>query len=217
MKDWGMPRTVDSAHRDRLVDAVARDLLAHGLPGASLDRLAAAAGTSARMLVHHFGSRRALIDAALNRARGWEMDHARAALPPAENFIEVLATAWAWFGSDEAHRYFRLFGQVAATARLEEDGETSVPRAQLTTEWLTVFADGFLAQGCRSGTARRLATNLLAQVRGLLLDFDSTGDRARIQRAYRDYIALLATSPDLPTATGHPATGRIGRSHLGAR
>src|SRR5687768_11349079 len=104
-----MSRTVDSAHRDRLVDAVARDLLAHGLPGASLDRLAAAAGTSARMLVHHFGSRQTLVDAALDRARGWEMDHARAALPPTQDFIEVLAAAWAWFGGDEASQYFRLF------------------------------------------------------------------------------------------------------------
>lgn len=193
-----MSRTVDSAHRDSLVDAVARDLLAHGLPGASLDRVATAAGTSARMLVHHFGSRQTLIDAALDRARGWEMDHARAALPPTQDFLNVLAKAWTWFGSDEAHQYFRLFGQVAAVARLGDDGQVSVPRSQLTTEWLTIFADGFAAHGCRPRAARRLATGLLAQVRGLLLDMDSTGDRPRIERAYRDYIALLATSPHLP-------------------
>jgi AcrR family transcriptional regulator len=203
-----MPRTVDSAHRDRLVDAVARDLLAHGLPGASLDRLATAAGTSARMLVHHFGSRQRLMDAALDRARGWEMDHARAALPPTQDFMAVLAGAWTWFGSDEAHRYFRLFGQVAAVARLGEDGPVSVPRSQLTTEWLTIFADGFTAHGCRPRAAQRLATTLLAQVRGLLLDLDSTGDRPRIERAYRDYIALLATSPHLPRATGARPPGR---------
>jgi AcrR family transcriptional regulator len=203
-----MSRTVDSAHRDHLVDAVARDLLAHGLPGASLDRLAAAAGTSARMLVHHFGSRLTLIDAALDRARGWEMDHARAALPPTQDFIEVLAAAWAWFGDDEARQYFRLFGQVAAVARLEEDGQVSVSRSQLTTEWLTIFADGFAALGCRPEVARRLATGLLAQIRGLLLDIDSTGDRPRIERAYRDHIALLATSSHLPRPTGTQPPGR---------
>lgn len=210
-----MSRTVDSAHRDHLVDAVARDLLAHGLPGASLDRLAAAAGTSARMLVHHFGSRLTLIDAALDRARGWELDHARAALPPTQDFIEVLAAAWAWFGGDEARQYFRLFGQVAALARLEEDTQVSVTRSQLTTEWLTIFVDGFAALGCRPEMARRLATGLLAQIRGLLLDMDSTGDRPRIERAYRDHITLLATSSHLPKPTdtqppdrGKPAVER---------
>ncbi|RSM86262.1 TetR/AcrR family transcriptional regulator [Kibdelosporangium aridum] len=203
-----MARTVDSAHRDRLVDAAAHDLLEHGLPGATLDRLAAAAGTSARMLVHHFGSRRALIDAALDRARSWEMHHARAALPPGQDFIEVLAGAWDWFGSDEAHRFFRLFGQVAAVGRLGEEEQPSVPRSQLTTEWLNIFADGFAACGCRPAIARRLATSLLAQVRGLLLDLDATGDRSRVERAYRDYVALLATSPHLP---------KVGTSHRRVR
>jgi AcrR family transcriptional regulator len=37
------------------LEAVTTDLVDNGLPGASLDRLAAAADTSARMLVHHFG------------------------------------------------------------------------------------------------------------------------------------------------------------------
>ncbi|QFU91940.1 TetR/AcrR family transcriptional regulator [Amycolatopsis sp. YIM 10] len=185
-----MARTVDSAHRDRLLDAAARDLLECGLPGATLDRLAAAAGTSARMLVHHFGSRQALLDAALERARAWELDRARAVLPSTKDFPSALAGAWSWFGGDEAHRYFRLFGQVAAIGRLGDE-QAGVSRARLTTEWLTVFTDGFAAGGHHPAAARRLATGLLAQIRGLLLDLDATGDRARIERAYRDYVELL--------------------------
>lgn len=195
-----MPRAVDSAHRGRLVDAVAHDLLGYGLTGASLDRLATSAGTSARMLVHHFGSRQALINAALDRARESELVRARTELAPGRDYLRVLAGAWPWFSSDEAHQYFRLFGQVAAVGRLGAEEQLGVPRSQLTTEWLTIVADGFVASGCRPRAAHRLATVVIAQVRGLLLDLDATGAQERIGRAYGDFIALLAHSPDLPRA-----------------
>ena len=183
------------------MSAVAHDLLEYGLTGASLDRLAAASGTSARMLVHHFGSRQSLIDAALKHARSLELARARAELPPTHDFLQVLAEAWTWFSSNEAHQYFRLFGQVAALGRLGNEEQVSVPRSQLTAEWLTIVADGFLASGCRPPTAKRLATIFVAQVRGLLLDLDATGDRPRIKRAYQDFIELLNTSPDIPATT----------------
>lgn len=196
-------RTVDVVLRERLVDAVANELLDHGLPGATLERIAASVDTSARMLVHHFGSRHALIDAAIGRARAWELAAARTQLPAAPHFVDVLASAWAWFGSAEAARYFRLFSQVAAGARLGEDQRPAISRERLTADWLKIFADGFAAAGCGAAAAQRLATILLGQVRGLLLDRDATGEHARVERAYNDFIALLAASPDLPNTTPH--------------
>jgi AcrR family transcriptional regulator len=192
-----MARTVDTTHRDELLDAVARDLLRGGLVGASLDRLATAAGTSARMLVHHFGSKQALLDAALRRCREWELGRARAELPAVPDFPRVLARAWTWFGSDEAGQFFRLFGQLAASSRLGVD-HAGVSRAQLSTEWLTIIGDGFLACGCRPPIARRLATVVVAQIRGLLLDLDATGDKQRVQDAYEGFMKLLVA--DLVTS-----------------
>ncbi|MGH3608370.1 MAG: TetR/AcrR family transcriptional regulator [Pseudonocardiaceae bacterium] len=127
-----MSRTVDSAHRDDLLEAVAADLLHSGLVGASLERLANAAGTSARMLVHHFGSRQTLLDRALERCREWELARARAELPPGPDFPRVLRRAWKWFGEAEAGQFFRLFGQLAAASRLDESHST-VSRSQLST------------------------------------------------------------------------------------
>lgn len=192
-----VPRTVDVAHRDRLVDAVARDLLRHGLPGASLDRLAGAAATSARMLVHHFGSRQALLDAALERCREWELARARTILSAGPDFPTILSRAWNWFGSEEAGGFFRLFCQLAASSRLGES-DIAVSRSRLSTEWLAIVSDGFLASGCRQPAAQRLATIFVAQVRGLLLDLDATADTQRIERAYKDFVALLSQSQDLP-------------------
>lgn len=198
-----MPRTVDSAHRNHLLDAVARDLLRNGLVGAPLDRLANAAGTSARMLVHHFGSRQALVDAALERCREWELVRARSELPSRPDFPRVLTRAWTWFGSEEAGQFFRLFGQLAASSRLGED-RACVPRSRLSTEWLDIIGDGFLACGCHPTAAQRLATVFVAQVRGLLLDLDATGDKRRIERAYEDFMMILAQSPDLPAPASPP-------------
>jgi AcrR family transcriptional regulator len=189
-------RTVDSAHRDELLEAVAHDLLRNGLVGASLDRLATAAGTSARMLVHHFGSRRQLLDRALERCREWELARARAELPPGPDFPRVLSRAWAWFGSEEAGQFFRLFGQLAAESRLGAD-HAVVSRAQLSTEWLTIVGDGFTACGRRPAAARRLATVYVAQVRGLLLALDAPGDRQRVKSAYDHFMAVLTRSSDL--------------------
>nr|WP_052478471.1 TetR/AcrR family transcriptional regulator [Kibdelosporangium sp. MJ126-NF4]CEL18364.1 Transcriptional regulator, TetR family [Kibdelosporangium sp. MJ126-NF4]CTQ97849.1 Transcriptional regulator, TetR family [Kibdelosporangium sp. MJ126-NF4] len=192
-----MPRTADLAHREALLAAVTRDLLVNGLVDASLDRLAAAAGTSARMLVHHFGSRQALLDTALRRCRERELARARTELPAVPDFLHVLSRAWMWFASDEAGQYFRLFGQLAASSRLGVD-QPGVSRAQLSTEWLDIFSDGFLASGCGRPEARRLATIVVAQVRGLLLDLDVTGDKQRVEGAYKEFIALLTLSRDLP-------------------
>ena len=77
-------------------------------------------------------------------------------------------------------------------------------RVQLSTEWLTVVGDGFLACGCRPTVARRLATVVVAQIRGLLLDLDATGDSERVQDAYEGFMELLAA--DL--ATGHRKQGK---------
>lgn len=47
--------------RDQLLRAVSTHVLEHGLIGLTLRPLAAAVGTSDRMLIYHFGSRDALI------------------------------------------------------------------------------------------------------------------------------------------------------------
>ncbi|MGX1510221.1 TetR/AcrR family transcriptional regulator [Streptomyces collinus] len=46
--------------RDRILDACVDHALRHGLPD-RLEPLAAASGTSARMLIYHFGTRDALL------------------------------------------------------------------------------------------------------------------------------------------------------------
>jgi AcrR family transcriptional regulator len=181
-------RTVDRDHRDRLLDAVARDLVARGLGGASLERLASAAGTSARMLVHHFESRDRLLGAALDLARARELARARSAFPATPDFLVHLRNGWAWFSEPETQRYFRLFTEVAADERLT--GRSSA-RATQAGAWLEVLGDGFRSAGYPESTAPALATMVAAELRGLFLDLDATGDHHRVEQAYGTFIDLI--------------------------
>jgi AcrR family transcriptional regulator len=54
--------------RDRILDDCVDHALTHGLPD-RLEPLAAASGTSKRMLIYHFGTRDALLRETLGRAR----------------------------------------------------------------------------------------------------------------------------------------------------
>jgi AcrR family transcriptional regulator len=185
-------------HRDSLVEAITTNLVEQGLVGASLDRLAAAAHTSARMLVHHFGSRDAVIELALDRARRRQMAAARAALPPSGDFISHLAAAWPWFINPLTGKYFKLFSQVASVELT--DGEHTL-RSGMVDEWLDVFQSGFAAVGYSRAAAQTLATITSAQLRGLFLDLDATADTQRVERAYRHFVSLLeAEAP--PANTG---------------
>ena len=177
------------------MEAVTTDLVDNGLPGASLDRLAAAADTSARMLVHHFGSRQQLIDLALARARQRQLRAAQTALPSSPDFLSHLAGAWPWFISAETRCYFRLFSQVAS---VELSDRKATVRGGMATEWVDLLGSGFAAAGYSSSAAKTCATILAAQLRGLFLDLDATNDTRRIANAYRHFVELLRA--DTPSA-----------------
>lgn len=179
------------------MEAVTTDLVDNGLPGASLDRLAAAADTSARMLVHHFSSRHQLIELALARARQRQLGAARTALPSSPDFLSHLAGAWPWFISAQTRRYFRLFSQVASA---ELSDRKATVRGGMATEWVDLLESGFVAAGYSSSAARTCATILAAQLRGLFLDLDATNDTRRIADAYQHFVGLLrANTPSAAT------------------
>ena len=68
--------------RETLLPALAGHLLAEGLSGASLRPLARAAGTSDRMLIYHFGSKEALLDAVIAHLAQDMLARLDDALPP---------------------------------------------------------------------------------------------------------------------------------------
>ncbi|TQM10910.1 TetR/AcrR family transcriptional regulator [Pseudonocardia kunmingensis] len=170
--------------KERLLDACTDHALEHGLPD-RLEPLASAAGTSARMLIYHFGTRDALLRAVLGRARKRQLaafgDLLR--VRPDEPYTATLASAWTAMTGPEGQPYLRMFGQLR-----ESSAQQLWPdfRRVATTDWL-----GPLEEGLRSIGRPELATLLLAVIRGLLMDLDATADRARTDRAFSDFLSTL--------------------------
>jgi AcrR family transcriptional regulator len=170
--------------RQRLLDKCTDHALEHGLPD-RLGPLAAAAGTSNRMLLYHFGTRDGLLREVLEQARRRQVevftDLIR--LRPDEPYTTTLARAWSAISGPQGEPYLRMFNRLHDTA-----GEPLWPgfRRTATTDWLAP-----LEEGMRSLGRPELATVVLAVIRGLLKDIDATGDTARTDRAFHDFLAII--------------------------
>ena len=174
--------------RERLLEACTDAVLAGGLPH-RLEPFAAAAGTSTRMLLYHFGTKEALLRAVLRQARARQRQDWEALLRvrPDEDYRTTLARAWLGMTGPEGQRYLAVFN------RLREDAEQQLwPgfRREATTDWLAP-----LEEGLRTIGRPELATLVLAVIRGLIMDLDSTGDTGRADRAWAMFVASLGEPP----------------------
>ncbi|OWA11818.1 TetR family transcriptional regulator [Streptomyces sp. CS113] len=181
--------------RDRILDACVDHALVHGLPD-RLEPLAEASGTSARMLIYHFGTRDALLRETLRRARRRQRDFfgELVAPRPEEPYPSTLRRAWRVMTGPAGRPYLTMFG------KLRENAEQRLwPgfRRESTTDWLQPFEDGM-----RSIGRPELATLVLAVVRGLIMDIETTGDVARADRAFEDFLAALVLVARTPAQDG---------------
>ncbi|WP_121704515.1 TetR/AcrR family transcriptional regulator [Streptomyces sp. E5N298] len=186
--------------RDRILDACVDHALVHGLPD-RLEPFAAASGTSARMLIYHFGTRDALLRETLRRARRRQRDFFGELVSPRpeEPYPSTLRRAWRVMTGPAGRPYLTMFG------RLRENAEQQLwPgfRRESTTDWLQPFEDGM-----RSVGRPELATLVLAVVRGLIMDIETTGDVSRADRAFEDFLTALVLVAETPATAGerHPA------------
>jgi AcrR family transcriptional regulator len=191
--------------RERLLETCADHVLAHGLPD-RLGPLVTATGTSARMLLYHFGTRDALLRAVLGRARQRQLDAFGELLRarPGEPYTDTLARAWSSITGPEGRPYLRVFGPLRESA--EQQLWPDFRRAA-TTDWLGPLEEGLAGIG-----RPELATLVLAVLRGLLLDLDATVDRDRADRAFHEFLALIGQPAPVAaelTRAGHAGPGVI--------
>lgn len=178
-----MPRPPDEARRQELLDALLEAFAEGGIGGRSLRDVAAAVGTSHRMLLHHFGSRDELLVSIVE-----EVERRQAAtlddLPPEPD--AAVAAMWADLRRPELRPFERLFFECYARgAQGEAPFDRLVPAA----------VDGWLAEVDQrsGGNADPALVRLgLAVMRGLLLDLVATGDEAGVDAAAARFAALLA-------------------------
>ena len=170
--------------RQRLLDVCTDYALEHGLPD-RLGPLAAAAGTSSRMLIYHFATRDDLLREILGRARQRQLEAFTDLLRvrPEEPYPTTLSHAWSAMTGPHGRPFLRMFSRLHDTA-----GEPLWPgfRQTATTDWLAP-----LEQGMRSLGRPELATVVLAVIRGLLMDLDATGDARRTDQAFHDFLSAI--------------------------
>jgi AcrR family transcriptional regulator len=198
----GMGRRPQPEIREHLLDACTTYALEHGLPD-RMRPLAAAAGTSTRMLVYHFGTRDQLLREVLGRARQRQLEAfgEMLRLRADEPYLDTLARAWNRMTGAEGRPYLRMFDQIHIAQLRDSSGRPLWPdfRRIATTDWLAT-----LEQGLASLHRPELATVVLATLRGLLMDLHATGDTARTARAWRDFLDAIRSS--LPRRSLRPGS-----------
>ena len=162
------------ARREQILERLADHVLAEGLQGASLRPLAAAAGTSDRMLLHYFENKEALLTATLSLVTQRLialLEHARVEPLP---FYSLLPHLAATLKDEQIKPYLRLWLELVTFAAAGKEPFRSI--AQHICRTLVDWIAGTLRVE-RAEDQAPLAALTLAIVEGLMV-FDALGDDA---------------------------------------
>ena len=191
-----------SQPRERLLTAAVAHALDAGIADLSLRQLAAAIGTSHRMLIYHFGSREGLLVAVTKAVE----DQQRAALLESGSTPQDARLFWERLSDPQLWPQERLFFELYAYALRGRPGTEGFLDG-IVESWVTPIADALVQAGADEETARADARLSVAVVRGLLLDLLATSDRAGTTEAYERFLQHASTpaAPAGITGTGRPS------------
>jgi AcrR family transcriptional regulator len=194
-----VPRLIDADARAQLLRAIVDYVLAHGIADLSLRPLAHAVGSSPRMLLYHFGSKEELIVAIVDETRRRHSDLLSAWYERSAEYDArtLLLRAWQWLTAPRNDRLLRLLFETYGLA-LQDRKRYAVFLRSAVNDWIWPFAQTLERQGFTPERAGALATLLVGVVRGLLLDILATGDRTRVDRAFRSFINAIELPDDNP-------------------
>ena len=175
-----------STRRDELLERAYRYALEHGVVDLSLRPLAAAVGSSPRVLLFLFGSKAGLVQALLARARRDELallDRARAARAGDRDPTAIASELWDWLAAEEHRALLKLWVEGYARSLIDSDGPWAGFAADTVADWLELLGE------LSGDTAEH--TLILAVLRGGLLDLLATGDLQRVSAAVNRQLALM--------------------------
>ncbi len=179
-----------TARREDLAEAATDYALEHGLVGLSLRPLAAALGTSDRMLLYHFRDKDDLVATLLRVSNDRSVDHIRA-LPAANGVRAAVLSLWRAVTSPELERCQRMYVEAAALGLLGTEPYASVV-LEANAVWVAALADHLVASGMPEGLSHRAVQLLDATFLGLQLDLPLDEERAAVEQAVRDLADAVA-------------------------
>jgi AcrR family transcriptional regulator len=178
--------------RQGLLDAAIEYTAEHGISDLSLRSLAAALGTSHRMLIFHFGSKEGLwteIARTVDRRQREQL----AGFPPdpGQPLGALMRAWWKHFSAPVLWPYERLFFELYGQALHGHPHTTGFLDEFLggTIDWLEPLVTAAAASGVPEPLARAHLRLGVAVTRGLLLDLLATGDIEAADQAMDIFIA----------------------------
>lgn len=158
-----------------------RYFLKHGVANLSLRPLAAAVGTSARMLVHHFGSKEELVTAVMGQAQIKFQGLLRSvAAEHEDNALDLMLAFWTVTTARENLPYLRLLLEVQVLA-LQNPRRYKPYLSTTSVNWLCIVGKAVPPGKNRTS----MATLCTAVIDGLILELLSTGDFQRTSGALK--------------------------------
>src|ERR1700759_1222663 len=129
-----------SARRQELLERAYEYVLANGLADLSLRPLAAAIGSSPRVLLFLFGSKEGLVRAILARARQEEvtlLERVRAQM--GGDLVEVATAGWRWRSAPERRRFLILWSESYVGSLVSPQGPWSGFAQETVEDWLALL------------------------------------------------------------------------------
>lgn len=176
--------------RAELLERILDEARQNGLTGRSLRDLAAAVGTSHRMLIHYFGSQASLVASIVDEIAATE--HEIVTAISHDDPTAAVDDLWARSSAVENRPHLRLL--FSAYGRAIEGAEPFTRLfPDVVDDWI-VPARAAATGDPRAAEARaRLG---LAVVRGLLLDLMTTDDQRAVDEAFEYFESLLPDEAD---------------------
>ncbi len=159
--------------------------LAHGIGELSLRPLALQIGSSARLLIYHFGSRDGLIAAVMDEAHR-RVQKSFGELMRGAVSKDILRRFWEWTTDPRNSPYLRLMFEVQMLA-LQNPAAYARYLQGTSSSWLALIETALPPSADR----RARATLCAAVIDGLLLEFLSTGDLRRTSNALDIFGSML--------------------------
>lgn len=184
--------------RQQWTDAATDYVLEHGLIGLSLRPLAAALGTSDRMLIYRFGSKDSLVAEVLRTSNARAIEYL-SRLPGSEDPEAAVRDLWAAVSHPAVDGCHRLYVEAAALRLFGQEPYASIVR-ETNDDWRSTVVDHLTRSGLDAPAAVRISTLVDAAFVGLRLDLplgDGKGTRD-VGSAVDDLaeaVSLLAGKP----------------------
>lgn len=170
--------------RDQLLQDCLAYFLRHGVAHLSLRPLAAAVGTSARMLLHYFGSKEALIAEVMGQVHERLQFTFQESLrnPKGKTGQHFLLDFWGALAAERNRPSLRLLFEVQMLA-LQNPKRYRRYLTRTSTSWRNL-----ITAALPRGGSPAAATLYNAMIDGLLLELVATGDLRRTSQALRLFL-----------------------------